>query len=153
MADAVQPFRQDMQQEAADELVDSDSGGAVVRLALIRSPGFSVPEGGPLAVECDDPAGAGVVAGRVGVSMAERVADHLDIRAALKKMGGRRVTRAVEGMAGIDAELVARLLEGPVQGLGQHGPVGRSAVEYPKRSREVSAVRQAVSQIRCRRQG
>ena len=73
--------------------------------------------------------GAGVVAGRVGVSMAERVADHLDIRAALEKMGGGRVTQAVESVAEIDAELVARLLEGPVQGLGRHGPVGRSAVE------------------------
>ena len=58
--------------------------------------------------------------------MAERISDHLDIRASLEKMGGSRVTQAVENTAVIDAELDTRLIAGPVQGLGRHGPVGQA---------------------------
>ena len=40
VADAVQPFRQDVKEEAPDELVDGDGGGAVTWLALPRFPGL-----------------------------------------------------------------------------------------------------------------
>ena len=69
MADAVQPYRQDVKQEAPDELVDGDGGGAVTWLALSWFPGLSVAEGdGPAVEGCDaavrdgDPVG---VAGEV----------------------------------------------------------------------------------------
>ena len=56
VADAVQPAGQDVEQEAADELVDGDGGGAVARLALLLPGRLSVPEGHALAVEGDDAA-------------------------------------------------------------------------------------------------
>ena len=56
VADAVQPGGQDVEQEAADELVDGDGGGAVARLALPQPCPLSVPEGHALAVEGDDAA-------------------------------------------------------------------------------------------------
>ena len=62
--------------------------------------------------------------------MPQRVADHLHVAAALVKMGRGRVTQAMEGMPAVDASLVARLLEDPVQGPGLDGQVGRGTVEY-----------------------
>ena len=56
VADAMQPIGQDMEQEAADELVDSDGGGAVAGLPLPRRGRLSVPEGDLLTVEGDDAA-------------------------------------------------------------------------------------------------
>ena len=73
--------------------------------------------------------GAGVSARRIGAPMPERVADHLHVAAPLVKMGRGRVTQAMEGVPAVDASLVARLLEGPVQGPGLDGHVGRGTVE------------------------
>ena len=70
--------------------------------------------------------GAGVAAGRVGAAMPERVPDHFDVAAALKQMGRGRMTQAVEAVAGGDANPLARLLEGPVQGLSRHGLIGEA---------------------------
>ena len=72
--------------------------------------------------------GARVDAGRVGAAMPERVPDHLDVAATLKKMGRGRMAQAVETVAGGDASPLARLLEGTVQGRSRHGLIGRSAV-------------------------
>ena len=73
VADAVHPVGQDMQLEAPDELVDGDGGGAVAALAPARSPGLSVPQGDPLAVECNDPA----VRDGDPVGVAREVPEHL----------------------------------------------------------------------------
>ena len=76
--------------------------------------------------------------GVVGASMPERVADHFDVAAALKQMGRGRMTQAVEAVAGGDANPLAGLLEGTVQGRRRDGLVGRSAVEYPSPRRPLS---------------
>ena len=73
--------------------------------------------------------GARVATGRVGASVPERVADHLDVAAALKQMGRGRMTQAVEAVAGGDANPLAGLLEGTVQGRRRDVLVGRSALK------------------------
>ena len=61
--------------------------------------------------------------------MPERVPDHLDIAAALKEVGRSRMTQAVEAVAGSDAGLLARLLEGTMQSRRRDGLIGRGTVE------------------------
>ena len=112
VADAVQPGGQDVEQEAADELVDGDGGGAVARLALLRPCPLSVPEGHALAVEGDDAA----IRDGDPVGVAGEVAEDL-LRPAERPLGvDHPVPAAGGGEGGVELTGVSEVGNGAVEG-------------------------------------
>ena len=111
VTDAVHPVGQDMEQEAADELVGADSHGAVARLLLPRLLRLPVPEGDGLAIEACDAA----VTDGDPVGVAGEVSEHLG--------------RPAEGPLGVDHPVpAAGGGEGGVE-LAGVGEMGDGAVE------------------------
>ncbi len=111
VADAVHPLRQDVEQEASDELVGRDGHGAVAGLLLPRLGRLAVAEGDVLAVEGDD----APVRDGDPVGVAGEVPEHL--------------LRPPEGALGVDHPIsAAGGGEGAVE-LAGIGEMGDGAVE------------------------